>query len=79
MAKFGRKSHGRESFQLSKTQAAVLAKMKSGEWATAHELRASLATLQALCERGRVEKRTGAGSFTFPRTGIEWRKKTTVK
>ena len=58
--------------QLSKTQAAVLAKMEAETWHTAYDLQCGINTLDALARRGLVRSRHDLGSIYDPQVGIKW-------
>ena len=61
--------------KLSKAQSKVIDKMTDGEWTTAYDLQCSVATLNALFDKGIVETKRISGSYYFPRTNIEYRLK----
>jgi len=62
--------------KLSKTQRKVMDKMEYDKWYSAYDLRCSVATLNALGNKGIVETKRLLGSYYFPRTNIEYRLKT---
>ena len=58
---------------LTKTQQRVLFHMKKGEWHSAYSLQTSIATLNALCNKGYLERKRGVGSIFSPRNEIQFR------
>lgn len=58
--------------KLSKTQERVLVRMIPAIRYTAHDLKASLATLDALVSKGELKSEHGLGSGFNPRTGIKY-------
>lgn len=58
---------------LSPAQSALLARM-TDKWQSAHELGASLGTLNALKARGKVERRYLVGACVMPREATVFRK-----
>jgi hypothetical protein len=61
--------------KLSPAQKRVLDKMEPGVWRSRYGLGCSIATLNALCRKGFVEKRNELPvSLFFPRIGIKYRR-----
>lgn len=59
--------------KLSPTQQRALSKL-TNEWQSVYELKESLPTLNALCQRGlAISYRGGLGSLFNPRVGIAFR------
>jgi len=62
--------------KLSKVQQRTLDKMEKGKWYSAYGLQASLATLEALLNKGIiVRSKMRPGDMFFPRVNIKFRKK----
>jgi len=63
--------------RLSPTQGETLDKLSVTEWRSAHKIRASMATLDALVRKGLVERRgwEKLGADFAPRTTIEYRRR----
>jgi hypothetical protein len=63
--------------KLSPTQAAVLARLAPGQWATAYDLQTSLPTLLALERTGHLRSRNKGrlGAMFAPRNTIEFQRK----
>jgi hypothetical protein len=59
---------------LTPAQRLVLGQMELGKEYSAYDLQASLATLAALEKKGYLTSKQGAGSFSMPRVGIEYKK-----
>ncbi len=59
--------------KLSKAQSEALRKFQDGEWKTAYDVQCSLSTLDALTNKGLLEKKMRLGSFFCPRTNIDYR------
>ena len=60
--------------KLTPTQQIVLDKLSTTEWKCAYDIKCSLGTLNALINKKLVKSRHGAGAFSSPRTGIEFKK-----
>lgn len=55
---------------LSQNQIKAFDKMAEGGWHCAYSLQTSMATLNALVNRGLIIRRTPVGSLFFPRTEV---------
>lgn len=58
--------------ELSKNMKEALSKC-TNEWQSAYEMGVKINTLDALKNRGLIERQYNLGAMAFPRTGIEWR------
>lgn len=61
--------------KVSKVQKETLDKMEKGKWYSAYDLDVSMSTMEALLNRGLVEKsKLRPGDMFFSRTSIEFKK-----
>ncbi len=60
--------------KLTPAQEKALAAL-TAEWRSAYDLRLSRGTLDALVRKKLADKKHSVGSWTFPRVGIEYRKR----
>lgn len=60
--------------KLTKTQQEVFNRMVVGKWYSAYDLKASLATLNALNKKKLVLRASGHGYLFSPRTSIEFKR-----
>ena len=63
-----------DRMRLSPTQKAALRRMESGKAYSAYDLNASLPILDALVNKGLIERKQGLGKIYTPHTGILFKK-----
>ena len=69
-----RKRQSTKDIKLSKPQKKALEKLSETQWQSAYKLGIGLNTLQSLLRKELVEANYGAGSFSCPQVGIQFRK-----
>jgi len=59
--------------KITEVQSKVLEKMQEGEWYCAYELQCRITTLEAMCKKGIVERKSLLGAWWCPSTNIKFR------
>lgn len=59
--------------KLTQAQQTALAKLSKTEWKCACDIGCRLGTLHSLVNKGLVQSKHGAGAFSCPRVGIEFK------
>ncbi|MAK54688.1 MAG: hypothetical protein CML17_02350 [Pusillimonas sp.] len=61
--------------KLTKSQKEALEKFSDGKWHSAYDVQSGLNTLNALFNKGLLDRKAGLGSMAFPRNGIKFKLK----